>query len=162
MSSRYKRMPRTYCTYHGQSVWHDRRGLPSLLFGLFVMSHPVRLRKRRSATTGRHLSTMYGRHTSQSSHVKHQPLMSPTHIVVISLQLPLKAITGPVVTPSHRLSEISVSAAAGTTVISCSCPDSFESQLGGTALNWDPTWLTTKDGNRITLCDSHPRKHLHR
>lgn len=30
------------------------------------------------------------------------PLMSPHHIVVISLQCPLKAITAPVVTHSHQ------------------------------------------------------------
>lgn len=87
------------------------------------------------------------------------PLMSPTHIVVISLQRPLKAITAPVVTPSRHRSKISVWAAAGMTVISCSRPDSFQKRLGGTTLNWLPKWMKSVDGNQITLCDGHPSTH---
>lgn len=70
------------------------------------------------------------------------PLMNTTHIVVIALQLPLKAITGPVVTPSRRPVKISVWAAAGMTVNLCSCPNSFQKQLSGTTLN---RWTNTAD-----------------
>lgn len=64
--------------------------------------------------------------------------MSPTHIVVILLQLPLKAITGPVVTASHRVSKISVTAAAGMTAITCSRPDTFQKQPRETGQSWWP------------------------
>ncbi len=89
--------------------------------------------------------------------------MSPAHVVVISLQLPLKAITGPVVTPSRRLSKSSVSADTGMVVISCSCPYGLQKTAERNDSNYG-TNMSDNQGQKqmtVSLSDSHPSKHPH-
>lgn len=75
--------------------------------------------------------------------------MSPTHIAVILLRLPLKAITGPVVTPSHCLSKISELYWQYDSYFL------FLSQQLLKTAGWSWFWnmADNKDGTRITVCD---------
>lgn len=136
-----------------------------------VCEHYVIVWKSISRTNWPHHGSpsLWLKHTSQSSYIWHQscgkigwksffrsivlPIMSPYHIGVISSQHPLKAITAPVATPWQHLSKISVWAAAGmTSYFLLLSKNSWVEPL------WLSTWMTTVDGNQITLCDSLPSK----
>lgn len=76
--------------------------------------------------------------------------MSPTHIAVILLQLPLKAITGPVVTPSHCLSKISELYCQYESYFLFLSLSLFPKTAGR---SWFWNMADNKNGTQITLCD---------
>lgn len=95
------------------------------------MSHSVRLPQ--SATFPQCINIKWGQATVKLNYKRFGKKQNKTKLFKSTI-LPLMSPTHIVMTPQHRLSKMSTRATAGITVISCSCPDSLQKQLGGTSL----------------------------